>query len=361
MPTLAEALAESPVGPTQIHDALVAGLDVLSQSQTVDFTPYVRTVLPIDGFVFWLRADLLPAATLAANGLPSSGVVSVPGSLHYATTGHMVEDETIAIRKVDFAAQQQITAFAEIAPTVMYVARWTTPLGSFRFTFSARGTYYQQADIHHYVGDAIYPVFEKQLIDDISQFDERQIVSNSLPFWLQLQYRIPYVSLITFNVDLYPAYLVPPNLVPPYGTVDIIPQTTRAVAAAPWRGQRNQRAQLCAERARITLYGLRNDEVMDWVDYVYDYVTNVGSFGITNMPVVVDDRRGQVELAALAQKKYIDFEVSYLQNRARDVAVQVIQTALLADVFGGDVPFLRQPDRIIEPREFPSDPLKFPI
>jgi hypothetical protein len=66
MATLAEAL-ETP-NPSQIHDALAAGVDVLSGQQTVSFVPYVRTVLPIDGYVFWLNAALLSADQLSQVG-----------------------------------------------------------------------------------------------------------------------------------------------------------------------------------------------------------------------------------------------------------------------------------------------------
>ena len=62
--------------------------------------------------------------------------------------------------------------------------------GEVGFSFSARRSYYQQADLHHYVGDAIYPAFETQVIDTSEELTElledRLIVSNSLPIWLSL-------------------------------------------------------------------------------------------------------------------------------------------------------------------------------
>lgn len=358
MPTIAELLDAGPLGASQIHDALAVGLDVLSGEQEISFTPYIRMVLPVDGFVFWVRASLLPAEKIAQHGLTSGDTVTVPGSLHYATVGHQVEDETVAIRKVDFAAQNQITAFAAIAPTVMYVATWQAPLGSFKFTFSSRGTYYQQADIHHYVGDAVYPVFDRTLIDDIGDFNEGAVVSNSLPLWLKMASEVPYVSLITSSVELFPAFLVPVNLRTPYGTVNI--RATRALSAMPLRGRDSSHSQLCAETATLTFYGLRNEEVMDFTDYVFDRALNLDDFGIMNMPVVQDEQRTQVELAALAMKKTVVFEISYLQIRMRDIARQYIATALMTPI-PGDNPLLHQPDRIIEPFQRPHDPLKFPV
>lgn len=358
MPTISELLDAGPFGASQIHDALATGLDVLSGDQTIDFVPYIRMVLPIDGFVFWVRASLLTAEKIAQHGLTSAGTVTVGGSLHYATVGQQVEDETIAVRKVDFAAKEQITAFAAIAPTVMYVATWQAPLGSFKFTFSSRGTYYQQADIHHYVGDAVYPVFDRMLIDNIEGFDQNAVVSNSLPLWLKMAAEVPYVSLITSAVELYPAFLTPVNLRTPYGTVNI--RGTRALSAMPLRGRESQHSQLCAETATITFYGLRNNEVMDFTDYVFDRAMNLDDFGIMNMPVVQDEQRTQVELAALAIKKTVTYEISYLQTRMRDIARQYIQTGLMTPI-PGDNPVLFQPDRIIEPFQRPHDPLKFPV
>src|SRR6266566_770287 len=211
MATVTESLPTRP-----IHDALVAGVDTLGQDQRVVFHPYVRTVLPLDGYVFWLRATLLTAVQLAQHGISSADPVVVDGSLHYASVGNQVADETIAVRSVDFTAETQITAFAEIATDVLYVGRWETPLGGFSFTFGRRNSYYYQASLHHYVGDAVYPAFEAQLIDDVAAFDQRQVVSNSLPIWLSMFTNIPIYSLVTVSLPVYPAFLVPDNLVPAY-------------------------------------------------------------------------------------------------------------------------------------------------
>lgn len=359
MASIDEILSEQGlVGPTQIHDALVAGLDVLSGDQTVDFVPYVRTVLPLDGFVFWIRASLLSDARLAEVGLASSSAITVGGSLHWASLGTMMIDENITIQRVDFAAKEAVTDFAQIAPDIMYVADWQTELGRFKFAFSQRGTYYLQANIHHYVGDAVYPVFAAQLIDNLDQFDQRQVVSNSMPLWLSLSQSIPFVSLVTSSVQLYPGYLVPSNRPAPYGTVDINPNSTRSLQAQALRGPDSSRWQLTAEMVRLTFYGLRNDDVMDFVDYVMDWSLNTGEFGIMNMPVVRDEQRVQVELSALAQKKTVDFEVSYQQARMRDIARKLITAALIGDVFSIGSPLIPVPDRIIEPFMAPDDPLR---
>jgi hypothetical protein len=246
--------------------------------------------------------------------------------LHYASQGSQVEDETIVVRRVDFAAEHAVPAFAEISPNVLYVGEWFTSMGSFRFTFSARGAYYEEANISHYVGDAVYPAFEAQLIDEPGQFSTRQIVSNSLPAWLHMLEAPIFPSDFVPKLQLYPAFLVPDNLLPSYGAVEI--RDTRALQSFPTIGPRQQHSQLCAERVRITLYGLSNDEALDLQDYIIQYATYADSFGIMNMPVMVDDHRRQIELAALAMKKTIDLEISYNQYRVRDLARQVIASAV---------------------------------
>ncbi|HEV2303149.1 MAG TPA: hypothetical protein VGR91_16400, partial [Stellaceae bacterium] len=325
MASVADALAGA---SAPIHDALAAGLDVLGQRETAAFTPYVRTVLPVDGFVFWLNAALLSPAQLAVHGLSSAAQISIDGTLHYASQGVQAEDETIVVRRVEFTAEEQVTAFAEIAPDVLYVGTWATGAGSFRFTFGARGAYFVQADLHHYVGDAIYPVFEAQLIDDIAAFDERPVVSNSLPLWLAMLSAQVYPSPLQppDGLQLYPAFLVPQNLVPPYGAVDILPERLRPLQSIAWRDRTQSRWQLVAETVRLHLYGLRSDDVMDLLDYIVQYSELSGAFGIMNMPVPRDDRRPQIELAALAQKKTIEFEINYYQTRMRDLARQVFKT-----------------------------------
>lgn len=326
MPSVSEILAD-PSDGLPIHDALSAGVDVLSGSQEVSFIPYVRVVLPLDGFVFWMNASLLTPAELAQHNLESAGPITVTGSLHYATIGTQVEDETIGIRRVDFTAEQPVKAFAEATSTVIYVGTWETYLGSFKFTFSQSSSFYEQASIYHYVGDAVYPVFERQLIESLADFDKRQIVSNSLPIWLSLINAVPFPSLVNQRLDLYPAFLVPANLVPPYAAIEIPPASTRALQMAPRYSRSLSRSQLVFERVNLTIYGLRNDEVMDFLDYVVTYSDNTDIFGITNTPVVQDDHRTQIELGALAQKKRIEFEINYYQSRVRDIARQVIADA----------------------------------
>ena len=325
MPLLSESVPTRP-----LRSALDAAIDTLGQQTTVTFSPYVRITLPLDGFVFWVNAQLLSPAQLALSGLSSTGSVTAPGSLHYASQGTQGSEETIVIRRVDFTSEIEIAAFAELSPTVMFIGTWNTLLGPFRFTFSQLGAFYREAHIYHYGGDAIYPAFEAQIIDTLDGFNTRQVVSNSLPIWLNMLRYPPFPSDIMPSpefipvANIFPADLVPTNQVPSYVAVEI--DGTYGLQSAPRLGKHYEHDQLCSERVRLVMYGLRNDEALDLQDYVLQYSVLTDLIGIMNIPVIYDDRRPQVEIAAIAMKKTLDVEISYYQRTARDLARQYIKT-----------------------------------
>lgn len=365
MPTVTEALT----GRNQLAGSLAIGVDTLSFNQTVTFTKYIKLILPLDGFVFWVRADLLSASALfnasAFNAAyfnePSSVVtpatqVQVKGSVHIITDGDQLEDEVIAVHRMIFTAEAPILAFAEISPTVLFLGEMASvPEGvPFRFSFSRRDAFYQQAGLNHYVGNAVYPALESQIVDRVDGLDTvNVVVSNSLPVWLSIDTANPVfpASLgawpATQKVPLYPSFLVPDNLRPPYGVIHILPEGTRAIQSLPYLSSTLSHSQLAADRVRVTLYGLRNFNAQDWVDYVLWYSQITDNIGIMNMPILRDEKRTQTELAVLAQKKTIEFEVSYYQNRMRDVARQLIQQAIPAFI-PSDKPLIKTAPPIIQ-------------
>ena len=68
------------------RDPLLQGLSVLSQYQAISFSQYIRYVLPLDGYIFWLRTK----------------TAVIQGSLHVSVDKQQREDETIAINRVVF-------------------------------------------------------------------------------------------------------------------------------------------------------------------------------------------------------------------------------------------------------------------
>lgn len=323
MASISEALEEQ----SQLNASLNAGLDAISSSQFVTFTKYVRVVLPADGFVFWVKASLLSESALLNalrfNSVPFTQTPTltqtdntrvIGGSIHYSTQTQQAEDEVTQRNQVIFTSKEDLDPFNETGPSV----RWLGEFDGIRFFFSRRNPMYLQAGIYHYVGDAVMQAFESQIIDDPAQINTRDvIVSNSLPLWIKMDTIMP----------LYPSFLALENAHPPYATIHIDPQNTTALQAFPHTDSTGSQWQLTSDKVRITIYGLRNGPIMDFVQYVIEQSLN-DEFGIMNMPIVKDGKRGQTELVALAQQKIVEFEVSYYQSRMRDIARRLILSAI---------------------------------
>lgn len=296
MPSIDESLPHQ----SQLNAGLVEGVNTLSQNQTVVFTQYVREVLPLDGFIFWFNT----ATTL-----------EIPGSLHWSTDSNQREDETITVNHVVFTALAKVVDFDEIAPSTLWIGNF----GEMRFSFSSQASFYEQAGLYHYTGDAIYPAMESQIIDNAAQLDLANVVtSNSLPLWLTLNALMP----------VYPSFLIPDNIVPPYAAVHILPESTRALQAAPSFDVHLTHMQLVTERVRVTIYGSRNNNALDFQDYVFQYSLNTDNMGIMNMPVIRDEKRIQNEISVVAMKKSIEFDISYYQSRVNAVSRQLILAAI---------------------------------
>lgn len=292
----------------------LAGSKLLSRDAVVTFARYIRQVLPLDGYVFWIK-------TLTD---------TVQGSLHYTTDKRQLEDETIAINRVRFTTGHEIQLFNDVSSTVMWVGIYQ----GLKFAFTRGIDFFAASGVYHYDGDAVYPALETQLVDQGSQFgDKTLIVSNSLPAWLTLvNYDPIWLAPLNPTIPLFPSFAVPDNFPPPYGAVHITPNQTQAMQASPWLGPRYSHYQLASDAVRITLYGATNSMAEDFVDLVNSYIRDYGdgTIGLMNMPIVRDEKRTQAELGILAMKKTVEFEVSYYQTRINDLARQLIEHVKIA-------------------------------
>jgi hypothetical protein len=330
---------EASFAKTPLASDLAAGVESLDLEQEITFTRYVRLVLPADGFVFWVKASIVSPSALANACLPNrvapnqgqkiltvAPTLIAKGSLHYATDVRQEASQTYAAERMVFTAEEPVNDLSAIAPNTL----WIGVFQGKRFAFSSRSSFYQQADLFHYVGFAVYPDMETQIIDNPAGFDPNsRVVSNSLPAWLALNgYVTPY-GFGNPSLPLYPSFLVPENIAPPFAAVDIPPGYTRALTSAPHISRKtSSHSQLCADTVTITLWGIRNDQALDFVDCVYQYSANYGVIGIMNLPVIRDEKRTQSELGTIAMKKSVDFEVSYHQNRMNSIARQVIKSCI---------------------------------
>ena len=322
------SIEETSGAKPELAAGLATGVNTLSLNQTVTFTLYIKMVLPLDGYVFWVNAALLTDTALynAAQynrleydnydtPLPKR-VIEVQGSLHQSIETQMLEDRNVSVNRMTFTALSEVDDFNTVNPQMMYIADAFDQ----RFAFTNRNDFYKQADLYHYVGHAVYSVMTPQIIDSMTGFDtESVIVSNSLPVWLTLNKYFP----------MYPSYLVPNNLKPPYAAVHIEPSRTEAIQAAPRVFPNSSTYQLTKDTVKITIYGERNAAAIEFQNYVLDYSLNYDKIGIMNMPIIRDEKMTQTEFGIIAQKKTIEFEVSYYQQNIRDVAIQYIRSAFI--------------------------------
>jgi hypothetical protein len=162
------------------------------------------------------------------------------------------------------------------------------------------------------------------------------VVSNSLPLWLamdQMTPPFPYPAGQTWL--LYPSFLVPNDITPPYGVVHIYPENTEPMTLAPLVTSTGSVYQYAKDRVRVTLIGLRNFNAWDFIQYVAALAEQFDApFGIMNTPIPRDEKRNQDELSALAMKKTMVYEINYYQSRMRDIAQQLILSVIPSFIVG---------------------------
>jgi hypothetical protein len=249
--------------------------------------------------------------------------VQVKGSFHYVTEIEQEVDSTYDTNEVIFTSLSEIQEFNQIGPDFMYVCHYRDLI----FAFSARGRLYEQADLYHYRGNALFSKSATQIIDDPSQFNPSLIVSNSLPIWLYMPIYVPPYPGFTCPVPLYPSYLVDDNLPPPFGSVHI--EETTTLEMSPYYGPRLQSASLCRDRVKIHLYGADNTVSDNFVAFVSQYSRDWMTIGMANSPNVKDEKAKQAEFRILSKYKTIEFLVNYLQGTSRDIARQFIKHAIV--------------------------------
>lgn len=298
----------------QIFAVINQGVNLVDEGQEVQFIRYVRQVLPLDGYVFWSPSE----------------VFTIEGALHFAQNIVQADDETFAQGMVIFTAQEEVAQFEDAPTNEIFVA--TLPGGS-RYAFSSQQGFLNAARQWHYFGRTIPPAALSQLLDKPGQIDvSRAIVSNSLPFWLALNnYASPYSDGWSNSIPVYPSKLVSPNLQPPYVAVKI---TTDSDQMAPHIGQDRSSFQNATDTVRLIMYGLQNNESIDFANCVRQYMNVTRGIGIRSSFCVVDEQREITELETIAMKKVMDLKVNYNQKRVDAVARQLIKKATMTFLVG---------------------------
>jgi len=306
---------------SQMASALKQGYTQLSANETITLEKYVRFILPLDGYVFWIKASQLvypyPPGTQTVTNAPNT--ITVQGSFHYSSTQVQKSDNSTGIQDVILTTDYELVDFDTLQPSEMYIGLYA----SFRFGFSKQGNYYQQSNLWHLRGQAIYPYMETQIVDDLSTFDTSSvIVSNSLPIWLAMNAYAP----------VYPSFLVPENLTPPYIVAMIEPSETKSLQPIPWVNTEGI-WQLAKDKVHLIIYGMRNEEVQNYVQYIIQQSLYPGLFGILQAGFSVQDEKVlQSELNVIAEQKRITLDISYNQHSLYLYAIKYIQDVLPVEV-----------------------------
>ena len=248
--------------------------------------------------------------------------VRVQGSLHYDSMTDQRADATVDSSTVIFTSLSEIQEFNQIGPDFLYIASYR----DIRFAFSSRGYLYEQADLYHYVGKAIYSTTATQVVDDVETFEPEVFNSNSIPIWMFMNYyEPPYPGGLTCPFQLFPAFLVDGNISLPFGSVQV--ERTEPLMPFPVLGPHMEADQLCRDRVIIHMYGVSNRMASDFREFVEQYSKDWNAIGIATTGAITDANHIQSELQVIAQRKSITFEVNYLQSVSRDVARQYILKA----------------------------------
>lgn len=257
----------------------------------------------------------------AVESVTLSTDVMVQGSFHYESIVEQREDATVDANEVIFTSLSEIQEFNQINSSFLYLGRYD----DLTFAFSSRARLYEQADLYHYRGKALFSTKVTQVIDDPSTFNPTLIVSNSLPIWLYMPIYVPPYPGFTCPFPLYPSYLVSENLLPPFGAVHI--EETEALEMSPYLGPRLQSSQVCREKVKIHIYGADNEMAITFLNFIEQYSRDWNNIGFASSPCIIDEKTPQPELRILAQRKCMEMDINFQQSVSRDLARQLIEHA----------------------------------
>lgn len=297
---------------TQLNALLTTGYEHLSLNETMTFQLYVKSVLPIDGFVYWINSNIANPDDVASINAPMGENFTVKCSVHNKIVINQTAVTNFAANDIVVTTDIPIDSFNVDGEKGMYIGAWEGEL----FSFSTRNYLYKSAGLYHYEGLNVLPTQRSQIIDDASEISDAQIFTNSLPIWQTLnQYG-----------TLYDAYLIPENLMPPYMTPDVI--NTKPIGGGYYLNN-GTRQQLCQDEVDITLYGYTNQQALEIVDYFVGQALKTQLFGITNIPIIKDEKQFQREISVLAKRKTIHFVVNYYQQSVREIARKMFTQAFV--------------------------------
>lgn len=298
---------------TQQQEGLKEGLANLAPGSSITFTEYTIYRFSEDGYVFLVKGTSTLSVTFSA--------------IHIATERDQEIDNTIGMNSVVLDTQTEINEFNTVNPTSMWIADIAMPDGTtIPVAFQRYGPFFANAGVYHYAGFAVFPQFGNLIVAASADLPTAPIVSNSLPIWL------------TQNsiANVYPSFLVPENIQPPYVVAHIEPELTKPLQPVPYyvwtstgTGFANLASyQLYYDYVQLILYGFTNAMALQFQAGLISTSIDDETFGFSGEQISLrDDKTPQPEIAALAMKKTLSFGASYYQNTADAIARRLIVSA----------------------------------
>lgn len=280
-------------------------------SQTIRFTRYQRTVLPVDGFVFWVA---------------TGETQDVSGTIQITTDSELTEGQAYSQSTIVLTTETESHPFHDLSPDTI----WTGSFQGIRFAISSRSSQYDQAGMVHYQGSSLSPAFQNQFIDDPAALQKMEpVTSSSLAIFLA----IPTLGSAALDwcpwpsdVPVFPSFAVPDNQPLPYVTVHNEPAGGQSVSMSMLDPQTSTTYRLMTETVRLRLYGLPHQQAENLLSHILHWaLLHDDRLGITNSPHIRDEKQSSAAINALAMSKSIELEVMYSQTAARDMAMQLIR------------------------------------
>lgn len=121
MPSL-EELAEQ--HSSQLSSVLKSAVETISSDQEITFRLYVRQVLPLDGFVYWVNAEIISCDELCRLNIESPTRLKIKGSLHRQVIA--IQDESVSkdVNNIIFTPVQQVDDFNVENPDAIYLGEY---------------------------------------------------------------------------------------------------------------------------------------------------------------------------------------------------------------------------------------------
>lgn len=293
--------------------ALQDGLDTVRQGQTISFITYERVILPYDGFVYWVKTG--NEQTLVAS------MVHDENELHHEDQNFRNDSGLI------ITTTEPLLDFSQDGLDTMSVFEYNNNLYVLRKT----GYNSEQSGLFHNIARVIEPALRSILLDSKDDFLKKKAqFTNSIGLFVLLS--CGYFEFVSIDYPIYPEWLVPLNKKPPYITVGV---TETEALNNGFNTVNVDNSLFLVKPAKdyvdINLYGLDNNEALNFLVKLERWSLFYKKIGFLNMPRIKDEQLAQNEIGSLAQKKIIELEIFYYQggDMDDDLHNQMIDQVLL--------------------------------